>query len=219
MGEVTSAKFLRALPSLVGPLPAFDPETAPAEPDPLFEQWLAEAIDAGVVGPHAMTLSTLDPAGRPSARVVILKFQDSGCWAFASGSGSRKGKELADTPWAALTFYWQALGRQVRVRGPVEVADAEESAADFLARAPDSRGAGLVGNQSEVLTDLAERDRVLDEATARAAAEPELVAPEWTVYRVVADEVEFWQGDERRRHVRLHYTRDGGSWARRLLWP
>jgi pyridoxamine 5'-phosphate oxidase len=219
VGDVTSAKFLRELPSLVGPLPAFDPDIAPAEPDPLFERWLAEAIDAGVVGPHAMTLSTVDPAGHPSARMVILKFQHSGCWAFASDSGSRKGKELANTPWAALTFYWQALGRQVRVRGPVRVADAGESAADFLARPADSRGAGLVGNQSEPLTDLAERDRVLDEATARATTEPDLVAPEWTVYRLVADEVEFWQGDERRRHIRLHYSRDGESWTRQLLWP
>ena len=70
-----------------------------------------------------MTLSTVDPAGRPSARVLILRFQEAGCWAFASGSGSRKGKELANTPWAALTFYWPALGRQVRVRGPVAVAE------------------------------------------------------------------------------------------------
>jgi pyridoxamine 5'-phosphate oxidase len=219
MGNLISAGSLRGLPSLAGPLPGFDPEAAPADPDQLFELWLAEAIDAGVVEPHAMTLSTVDPVGRPSARVLILKYLDAGCWAFASGSGSRKGKELANTPWAALTFYWPALGRQVRVRGPVEVADAAESAADFLARSPGARGGGLVGKQSEPLTDLAERDRVLDEATTRAAADPALVAPEWTVYRVVADEVEFWQGDERRRHVRVRYTRAGLAWDRALLWP
>jgi pyridoxamine 5'-phosphate oxidase len=214
-----SAKSLRALPSLAGPLPAFDPDTAPATPDPLFERWLKDAIDAGVVEPHAMTLSTVDPAGRPSARVLILKYLEDGAWAFASGSGSRKGKELANTPWAALTFYWPALGRQVRVRGRVELANAAESAADFLARSPSARGGALAGNQSEALTDLTERDRVLDDATTRAAAAPDLVAPEWTVYRVLADEVEFWQGDERRRHVRVHYTREGPAWRRQLLWP
>lgn len=219
MGNVTSATYLRALPSLAGPLRDFDPETAPAEPDSLFELWLAEAVDAGVVEPHAMTLSTVDPVGRPSARVLILKYLDAGRWAFASGASSRKGKEIANTPWAALTFYWPVLGRQVRVRGAVEVADAEESAADFLARSAGARGGGLVGNQSELLTDLAERDRVLDEAAGRAAADPGLVAPEWTVYRVVADEVEFWQGDERRRHVRVRYIRDGVGWVRQLLWP
>lgn len=92
-------------PTVAGPLPEFDPDTAPADPDPLFERWLAEAIDAGVVEPHAMTLSTVDPLGRPTPQVLILKYLRDGCWAFVSGSGSRKGKELADTPWAALTFY------------------------------------------------------------------------------------------------------------------
>lgn len=219
MGDVTSAASLRALPSLAGPLPAFDPAAAPADPDELFDRWLADAVEAGVVEPHAMTLSTVDPVGRPSARVLILKYLRAGCWAFASGATSRKGKELANTPWAALTFYWPALGRQVRVRGPVEIADADESAADFLARSSGARGAGLLGNQSEPLIDLAERDRVLDEATARATAEPDLLSQEWTVYRVVADEVEFWQGDERRRHVRLRYARTGDGWHRSLLWP
>jgi len=219
MGDLTSAAHLRTLPSLAGPLPVFDPDTAPADPDVLFERWLADAIDAGVTEPHAMTLSTVDPVGRPSARMLILKSLESGCWAFASGSASRKGKELANTPFAALTFYWPDLGRQVRVRGMVSAASAVDSAADFLARSPGARGAGLLGNQSLPLASLAERDRLLDEATARAAGEPHLVAPEWTVYHVAADEVEFWQGDERRRHVRLRYTRDNGPWVRELLWP
>jgi pyridoxamine 5'-phosphate oxidase len=219
MGDLVSSAALRRLPSLAGPLPEFDPDAAPADPDRQFERWLGDAIEAGVVEPHAMALSTVDPTGRPSARVLILKSLVDGRWAFASGAGSRKGKELANTPWAALTFYWPALGRQVRVRGAVEAADAEASAADFLARSPGARGAGLLGNQSEPLADLTERDRILDDATARAAAEPELVSSEWTVYHVVADEVEFWQGDERRRHVRLRYRRADGDWVRDLLWP
>lgn len=219
MGNITSAVSLRGLPSLAGPLPSFDPDSAPADPDELFERWLAEAVDAGVVEPHAMTLSTVDPTGRPSARVLILKYLRDGHWAFASGAGSRKGKELANAPWAALTFYWPVFGRQVRVRGAVEVAAADESAADFLARSAGARGGALVGRQSEPLADLTERDRVLDEATARAAADPTLVAPEWTVYRVVADEVEFWQGEEDRRHIRVRYTRAGDAWERALLWP
>jgi pyridoxamine 5'-phosphate oxidase len=171
------------------------------------------------VEPHAMTLSTVDRTGRPSARVLILKYLRDGCWAFASGASSRKGTELADTPFAALTFYWPGLGRQVRVRGRVAVADTREAATDFLARSAAARGVGLAGNQSAALTDLTERDRVLDASTARADADPALVAPDWTVYRVVADEVEFWQGDERRRHVRLRYTRDGDGWTAQLLWP
>jgi pyridoxamine 5'-phosphate oxidase len=219
MGLVTSAAALRALPSLAGPLPAFDPSEAPADPDVLFERWLAEAIEAGVTEPHAMTLSTVDPSGRPAARVLILKALEDGRWAFATGSSSRKGKDLANTPFAALTFYWPAFGRQVRVRGAVETADAGDSAADFLGRSAAARGAGLLGNQSTPVASLDVRDRELDEATERAAADPSLVAPEWTVYRVVADEVEFWQGDERRRHVRLRYARADGGWTTELLWP
>lgn len=219
MTDVTSAQSLRGLPALAGPLPPFDPEDAPAGPDALFGQWLRAAIDAGVVEPHAMTLSTVDPAGRPSARVLILKYLYDGHWAFASGATSRKGKELANTPWAALTFYWPVLGRQVRVRGPVETADTDESEADFLARSSGARGAALAGNQSEPLAALSERDRVFDEATVRATANPALVAPDWTLYRVVADEVEFWQGDQDRRHTRLRYTRDAQGWSRQLLWP
>ncbi|MBP2472498.1 pyridoxamine 5'-phosphate oxidase [Crossiella equi] len=219
MDDVLSPRYLRALPSLAGPLPGFDPDRAPADPDALFARWLAEAVAAGVVEPHAMTLSTVDPSGRPSARVLILKYLDAGHWAFASGAGSRKGKELANTPWAALTFYWPALGRQVRVRGRVETASARESAADFLARSAGARGGGLLGYQSQPLHDLAERDRALDEATARASADPDLVAREWTVFRLAADEVEFWQGEEDRRHLRLSYTRAEGGWTRQLLWP
>jgi pyridoxamine 5'-phosphate oxidase len=219
MHSVISRAYLRSLPSLAGALPGFDPDTAPVDPDVLFERWLTEAVEAGVREPHAMTLSTVDQAGRPSARVLILKYLEAGCWAFASGAGGRKGKELSGTPWAALTFYWPALGRQVRVRGRVEVASAQENAADFLARSPGARGGALAGNQSEPLDDLAKRDRVLDAATERAAADPDLIAADWTVFRVVANEVEFWQGDERRRHVRLCYRRESDDWVRQLLWP
>ncbi|MEO6086699.1 MAG: pyridoxamine 5'-phosphate oxidase family protein, partial [Umezawaea sp.] len=108
-------QLLHSLPSLAGPLPSFDLDSAPGDPDVLFEEWLRDAVDSGVTEPHAMTLSTTDPSGRPSARVLILKNLDGGLWQFASGSGSRKGKELANNPWAALTFYWPTLGRQVRV--------------------------------------------------------------------------------------------------------
>ncbi|MCS7483321.1 pyridoxal 5'-phosphate synthase [Umezawaea endophytica] len=212
-------RLLRGLPSLAGPLPAFDPDTAPDDPDALFEDWLRDAVDAGVIEPHAMTLSTVDPAGRPSARVLILKNLSGGLWQFASGSASRKGKELADTPWAALTFYWPVLGRQVRVRGAVVVANAENSARDYLGRSPSARAAALLGRQSEVLHDPRERDLRLAEAAELIRRDPALVAPEWTLYGVRADEVEFWQGDHHRNHVRLRYTATGESWTTDPLWP
>jgi pyridoxamine 5'-phosphate oxidase len=217
---MTVADLLRGLPSLAGPLPAFDPADAPSDPDELFGTWLSDAVDAGVVEPHALTLSTVDPVGRPSARVLILKDLADGVWHFASSAVSRKGKELANTPWAALTFYWPALGRQVRVRGAVGVANAEDSARDFLARSPSARANALLGRQSDLLADRAELDTALAESLERVESAPDTVAPAWTLYHLTADEVEFWQGDTSRKHVRVQYVREGGShWTRELLWP
>ncbi|WP_216208025.1 pyridoxine/pyridoxamine 5'-phosphate oxidase [Amycolatopsis aidingensis] len=211
--------LLRGLPSLAGDLPGFDPGRAPAEPVALFGRWLTEAIEAGVAEPHAMTLSTVDPRGLPSARVLILKDVDATGWWFASTSAGRKGKELANTPWAALTGYWAALGRQVRVRGPVHPAGAEVSARDYLGRSAGARAVALLARQSEPLADLAELAAELEWAEDRITREPELVAPDWTLYVVAAEEVEFWQGDPRRRHTRLRYTRTGSTWTKELLWP
>ena len=212
-------QLLQSLPSLAGLLPSFDLDSAPGDPDFLFKEWLRDAVDSGITEPHAMTLSTTDPSGRPSARVLILKNLDGGLWQFASGSGSRKGKELADNPWAALTFYWPVLGRQVRVRGAVTVANAEDSARDYLNRSPSARAAAKLSRQSDVLGSREERDLAVAEATEEILRDPNFVAPEWTVYGVRADEVEFWQGDKQRNHTRLRYTSTGDGWSTDLLWP
>lgn len=98
-------------------LPSFDPATAPDEPLPLFRQWLREAAEAGVPEPHTMTLATADASGDPSVRTLMLHDADERGWHFASHRGSRKGRELAVRPRAALGFYWAGVGRQVRVRG------------------------------------------------------------------------------------------------------
>ena len=208
--------LLRELPSLAGPLPGFDPRGAPDDPFGLFTGWLRAAIEAGVREPHAMTLSTVDAEGRPSARVLILKDLTEEGFQFASGSAGRKGKELANTPWAALTFYWAPLGRQVRVRGRTENADGTK---DFLARSEASRAVALLGRQSTPMADPAELETALARTRERVRAEPGLVAPNWSVCTVVPDEIEFWQGNEQRRHVRLNYRRASGSWTKELLWP
>ncbi|MCI0672137.1 MAG: pyridoxal 5'-phosphate synthase [Myxococcaceae bacterium] len=217
---MSQRKKLRELPALQGPLPRFDTDAVPAEPVALFERWLDEAIAAGVPEPHAMTVSTVDAGGYPDARVVILKDVDASGWAFASSRSSAKGAELAHRPWAALTFYWPLQGRQVRVRGPVITGTAEQSAADFLARHPHSRAVVFSGPQSQPLPSRETFERALIEAQRRVAEEPDLVAPEWTVYTVQADQVEFWQGHPHRMHTRLRYRRRAdGLWERELLWP
>jgi pyridoxamine 5'-phosphate oxidase len=216
----TVRALLRAIPALAGNLPGFDPEAAPDDPVPLFAQWLATAIDGHVPEPHAMTLSTVDSAGRPSSRVLICRDVDAaGSWYFASGAASRKGRELRVNPHGALVFYWPQQGRQIRVRGTATPAGAQRSAADFLARSPESRAESLTGRQSDVLEDPAELEIALQEARARLAAAPDLVPPDWTLYALTADEVEFWQADDQRRHTRLRYDRTDQAWTRIMLWP
>lgn len=212
--------MLRALPSFPAELPEFDTGSAPADPVALFLLWLGEAVAEKVLGPHIMTLATADAAGRVSARALICKDVDeAGRWYFASSADSVKGRDLAASPHAALSFYWPQQGRQVRVRGMVAPAGAEASAADFLARSPASRAEALAGRQSQPLADPAELDEALRRAQAELAANPGLVAPAWTLYTLTADDVEFWQADHERRHVRLQYRRAAGAWTRRLLWP
>jgi pyridoxamine 5'-phosphate oxidase len=166
-----------------------------------------------------MTLSTVGPAGRPSSRVLVCRDVDAaGAWYFATGAASPKARELGANPNAALTFYWPQQGRQIRVRGRAAPAGAEASAADFLARSPESRAESLTGRQSEILADPAELEIALREARARLAAAPGLTG-DWTLYALTATDVEFWQADEERRHTRLRYERSGRAWARFSLWP
>jgi pyridoxamine 5'-phosphate oxidase len=212
--------LLRALPVFPAELPEFDARSAPGDPVTLFQMWLGDAIKGQVLGPQAVTLATADGAGRVSSRVLLCKDVDeAGRWYFASSSGSMKGRELAISPHAALSFYWPQQGRQIRIRGTAAPAGSQASAADFLALSPASRAESLTGRQSQPLESLTELDEALRRAQAEIDANPGLIAPAWTLYAVSADEVEFWQADQERRHIRLHYQRTGGAWTHRLLWP
>jgi pyridoxamine 5'-phosphate oxidase len=212
---------LRALGVFPAELPEFDLSSAPPNPVTLFLTWLKDAIRDHDLGAHAMTLATADAAGRVSSRVLLCKDVDSGGrWYFASDSGSRKGRELAANPSAALSFFWPLEGRQVRICGTAAPAGSKESASDFLALSPASRAEALTGRQSQPLDDVAELDEALRGAQAEVTASPGLVAPAWTLYALAADEVEFWQADPRRRHIRLRYQRTAaGTWTQQLLWP
>ncbi|MFJ7168509.1 pyridoxal 5'-phosphate synthase [Streptomyces globosus] len=203
-------------------LPRFDAASAPAEPGVLFREWFVHAVQAGQVEPHTMSLATVDPQGRPDARILMLHDADSRGWHFASHSTSAKGRQLAARPDAALVFYWPAVARQVRVRGRVAALGPEVSRADLAVRSRGALAAALTGRQSEVLGSADELEAASAAAWARAAAEPDAVAPTWTAYVLEPVEVEFFQGDAARRHVRLRYRRDSpgaAAWARELLWP
>ncbi|MFG2474108.1 pyridoxal 5'-phosphate synthase [Streptomyces fagopyri] len=202
-------------------LPDFDPATAPAAPLALFTEWFAQAVAAGQTEPHTMSLATVDEDGLPDVRIVMLHGADADGWAFASHTTSRKGRQLASLPYAALDFYWPAQGRQIRLRGPVTAAQPEEGRADLHARSTGALAAALVGRQSDVLGSVEELARASDAAWEHAGREPDAAAPTWTLYRLQPQEVEFFQGDARRRHVRLAYrrTEPGASWRTELLWP
>jgi pyridoxamine 5'-phosphate oxidase len=210
---------LRQLPVLESGEKTFDPEQAPDHPGELFIEWLVDAIESGAREPHAMTLSTVDAAGRPDSRVLILKGVDDGRWLFATSRESRKGEEIAATPWAAATFYWPEVGRQVRIRGRVLEAGAEETARDFLDRPDASRAASLAGHQSKPLADPAEVALAFAEASATIESNPQLVPDHWVLFHLAPDEVEFWQADPERQHTRLRYELVAGRWSRQRLWP
>ncbi|MFB7596421.1 pyridoxal 5'-phosphate synthase [Streptomyces sp. NPDC056160] len=200
-------RSLRVWDPEVTELPAFDPREAPADPVALFTRWFARAVAAGEREPHTMSLATADEAGDPDVRIVMLHGADAEGWAFATHADSRKGRHLARRPAAALVFYWPVLGRQVRVRGPVTAAPHAQARADLHARSAGALAAALTGAQSRVLDSLDELARASEAAWALAGRAPDTDAPSWTLYRLRPTEVEFFQGDARRRHVRLRYRR------------
>lgn len=212
-------ELLRSLPVFAGPLPPFDARRVPASPVELFTAWLQAAIAAGAPEPHAVTLSTVDGEGRPDARVLILKDVEESGWSFASSAVSAKGRQLTAASQAALSAYWPAQGRQVRIRGEVGEVGRADSGRDFLARSSGARAMALLSRQSQVLTAPGGVETALAAAAQRLAADPDLVAPDWTLYRLVAQEVEFWQATASRRHTRLRYRREGQEWRREQLWP
>ncbi|MEU9132005.1 pyridoxal 5'-phosphate synthase [Kitasatospora sp. NPDC048540] len=220
LGSGTVAGLLRERPPMDRALPGFDPAQAPAAPGPLFVEWLLGALAAGVPDAQVATLSTVDEDGLPDARMLVLRDVDTegAGWLFAGDTDSPKGRQLTANPRAALTFYWPALGRQVRIRGEVESAAPEVSAAEFLTRSPGARAAAFSGPQSAPMASAAEYDADFTAALTRLAADPALVAPGHTVYTLRATTVEFWQGDRDRRHVRLCYRRSA-DWHRTLLRP
>lgn len=210
---------LRPLASLAATPPPFDPTVAPENPLDLFVSWFGQAVEAGQLEPHAMTLSTVDAEGVPDARVLILKDLTDDGWWFASSSASAKGAELTANPAAALTFYWPTVGRSVRVRGEVTRGSEGENARDFSRRGLGARAVALGSPQSAPLGSRDESEAAIEKAARELDAHPELVSPTWTLWCVRPRTIEFWQSDAERRHQRLRYSSQGQSWSTTLLWP
>ncbi|EXI72940.1 MAG TPA: pyridoxamine 5'-phosphate oxidase [Candidatus Accumulibacter phosphatis] len=194
-------------------------EASHADPLRQFAQWLGEAIAAQLPEPNAMTLATVDQSLRPSTRVVLIKgYGDDGITWYTNYE-SRKGRELAANPWAALQFHWVELERVVRIEGRVSKLSATESDTYFASRPLDSRIGAWASPQSEVIASRAVLVANAAHYGARFLLQPPR-PPHWGGYRLQPDRWEFWQGRKSRLHDRLRYRLDGdGQWLRERLAP
>ena len=192
---------------------------ADAADDPFeqFRAWYAEA-EAAVPVPEAVVLATATADGAPSARTVLLKGAEPDGFVFFTNYESRKGRELADNPRAALLFHWQPLGRQVRIEGAVTRVSDEQSDAYFQSRPLGARLGAWVSRQSEVIESRAALEESVEQM--RQHLGEELARPlHWGGFRVRPEVYEFWQHRDDRLHDRLRYRRDGDSWVRERLAP
>jgi pyridoxamine 5'-phosphate oxidase len=194
-------------------------DEAEVDPDPLrqFARWFEEAGAAGIRAPEAMAAATASADGRPSVRMVLLKGFDERGFTFFTGYESRKGRELAENPRAALLFHWDPLGRQVRMEGTVERVDEAESDAYFRSRPRGARISASVSPQSRVVDSRAELEKRAAELEASGGEIPRPGA--WGGLRVRPETYEFWQHRANRLHDRLRYRRDGDAWVIERLAP
>jgi len=196
-------------------------DPAECDPDPIveFRRWFDAAVAAQLPTVNAMTLATVDDRGRPAARIVLLKEVDDRGFVFFTNYESRKARDLAVHPFAALVLFWEPLHRQVRIEGAIERVDARASDAYFASRPRGSQIGAIASPQSKPIANRAVLDELVAEVEiAIGDAEPRR-PPHWGGYRLVPDMIELWQGQESRLHDRVRYRKDGETWLRDRLAP
>jgi len=191
------------------------------EPLRLFAAWFAEARRSEPVNPDAMTLATVDRDGLPNARMVLLKGFDERGFVFYTNRDSIKGHELAEAPKAALTFYWKSLQRQVRLRGSVETVSSAEADTYFASRSRMAQIGAWASKQSAALESRLAFEKAIARFTAKFAIGTVPRPPYWSGYRVVPNEIEFWQERPFRLHDRVSFARASLSapWVKTRLYP
>ena len=192
---------------------------APAEPFALFGEWFAQAVEVESTEANAMMLATVDGEGQPHLRTLLLKGFDERGFVFFTNYQSAKGQQLANSPAAAMTFWWHDLERQVRIEGQVEQTSAEESDAYFHSRPAGSRLGAWASPQSQVIDSREGLEQRLGAVQQQYADTDAPRPPHWGGYRLVPTLIEFWQGRPSRLHDRLCYRLVDGSWVRERLAP
>src|SRR5579859_8123115 len=199
--------------------PLREQDVAPS-PSDQFSHWFREAGAAGMQAPEAAALATATEQGIPSVRMVLVKAREESGFVFYSNYDSRKGRELAANPHAALVFHWPVLGRQVRVEGAVERTSPAESASYVRGRPRRSQLSALASPQSQVIAGREVLEQRVSELAKRSSGNDLPVPENWGGFRLVPNSFEFWQHREDRLHDRLRYTRRaGGEWLLERLAP
>ena len=182
-----------------------------------FEKWFNEAVDAKVLEPNAMHLATISN-GKPHGRIVLLKGFDESGFTFFTNYESNKGKEIAEIPFASLTFFWGAMERQIRIEGQIVKTTPTESDEYFQVRPRGSQIGAWVSHQSKVVTreELENRQKELETQYGDGLVPR---PPYWGGYRVIPERIEFWQGRPSRLHDRILFTDINGDWKMERLSP
>ncbi|HMP89608.1 MAG TPA: pyridoxamine 5'-phosphate oxidase [Kiritimatiellia bacterium] len=178
----------------------------------LFDQWFRFARKAGIYWPDSTALATADSNGKPSVRMVLLKSYDDRGFVFFTNYESRKGRDLGVNPYASMVIYWNDLVRQVRMTGRVEKISREESEAYFHTRPRGSQIGAWASNQDDVVESRAALMANFEKYDEQFKNKPVPLPPYWGGYRLIPEEVEFWQGRTYRLHDRFRYTRKADSW-------
>ncbi|MGH9946563.1 MAG: pyridoxamine 5'-phosphate oxidase [Pyrinomonadaceae bacterium] len=189
-----------------------------ASPFTQFAAWVQDALNSEILDANAMTISTVGEDGRPSARVVLLKYYGEEGFAFFTNYESKKGRDLEKNPHAVLHFFWPQIDRQVAVYGSVEKTSREESEKYFNSRPVESRLAAWASNQSSVIDSRKVLEKRFEEFRAKYGDDVPL-PPFWGGFRLTPDRFEFWQGRQNRLHDRICYTLENGAWQISRLSP